>query len=304
MFNQSYRSRVVSPFGYYSPGISTSWEDGDISDDGMIVTLLDRTAGQLIQSLDGGASWAAVSSLTTRDYSCFGQSPDGSALVVGVNGGLVYTSADTGANWATGGFPSFFWAGICIASDNVSGFAVPAESTAKSVYSTGNLFVSYSAVGTAKKSYYTVECANSSVAYAGYDNGAGTLEIYSEQLSWGLYVSGTHIFNVSSNGSQVVHAISGDKIYLNGNPTNSGNRSWSSTDVCNDGTKIVGCIGSGFTGSVYLSTNSGASYSAISALGTGDWRFVKISADGSRLIAARSSGQAYVYVIYDKNDEN
>jgi hypothetical protein len=106
--------------------------------------------------------------------------------------------------------------------------------------------------------------------------------------------------------------IFGGSVYLNisstwtavPSPNLPNNANWTGVACNSTGTIMAACATGGF---VYLSSNSGTSWTQQIMLGTKTWQYIIVSPDGSRVVAAVNGGAIFTYLFstrlwYVEND--
>ena len=107
----------------------------------------------------------------------------------------------------------------------------------------------------------------------------------------------------STDGAKLAYTVNGDYIYTSTDGganwtkrTNAGARSWYDIASSSDGTKLLAAEGGGDPGDLYLSTNSGSTWT-LQSTGAGQqmWQAVALSADGTKRVAAYEGGKLRRY---------
>jgi hypothetical protein len=222
--------------------------------------------GSIYTSVDSGANWQE-SSATNGSWNCISSSADGGQLGAGISGGLIYISTNSGIIWNPTIAPELEWQAMACSSDGSAIFA-GALSYGVGGLTTGPLLIS----------------TNSGASW----NSSG--------LPNGVWNS----IACSTNGATIV-AVDQDAIYTS---TNAGStwatidtipQSWSCVACSADGTRQVavsigvgGIDGTGvaiFAGGIFISTNSGATWTQTTAPNN-YWESVACSADGMKIVAS------------------
>lgn len=245
-----------------SPSVGDTFKVAGIGAAGWIIaqnTNQNIFSGNLSSGL--GQSWKA-SGPGTANWSAIASSADGTKLVAAINGGNIYTSANSGANW-TARASSQNWSSIASSSAGTR-LVAAAGYTIYNVSATGQIYTS-----TDSGSNWTARAST---------------------LAWSSVAS-------SSDGTKLVASAYGDKIYTS---VNSGTnwtardsvRNWTSVASSSDGAKLVATVDAI---GIYTSTNSGTNWTQVSSIAS-SWTAVASSADGTRLVATAG---AAVYISTD-----
>ena len=227
---------------------------------------------KLVAAVNGGLIWTSTDSGSTwtargstQNWQAVSSSSDGTKLVAVVNGGLIWTSMDSGATWTSRG-----------GAGNQMWFSVASSADGTKFFAGGNTFACISA-----------------------DSGTNWTQC-ATNVCWQSVAS-------SSDGTRLFAADNGGSIYLS---TNAG-ANWSSSSIhygggqftmykvaaSSDGTKLVAAgfyYNNGYNGIyIYRSTNSGLSWSVVTNSPALVWQAVASSSDGTRLVAVASGGQVW-----------
>ena len=236
--------------------------------------------------------WTAHES--NRFWWSIASSADGSKLVAGVNGGLIYTSTDAGGNW-TPRETSRSWISVASSADGSKLAAVD--------YNVNKIFTSADAGATwtqheSNRQWYAIASSadgnklaavvRSGQIYTSTDGG----DIWTPRESnraWQALAS-------SADGSKLAAVVFNGQIYTS---TNAGAtwtprenfRSWQTVASSSDGSRLIAGVDGG---QLYTSSDSGVSWLARES--SRQWHCVTSSADGSKLFAADYTGQLYTSV--------
>lgn len=238
------------------------------ADDGSIM-YAGEDGAYVYRSADFGATWTALPVPTTHWYT-LDTNADGTKLIVGdlVNGNIL-TSADSGATWTTRtSAGARNWIDAAISSDGTKMVAI------------------------AENNY--IYLSNDSGATWTAQNSAGS-------RSW-------KSVTMSADGNKIVAVVSGGVsggIWSTANfggtwtqrNTPTGSPDWRSVASSSDGSKLAAAASSG---SIWLSSDSGATWSEAAGTGSTSWSAVDMSDDGSVLVAA--VGQGANGLIYSSNN--
>jgi hypothetical protein len=254
--------------------------------------------------------WKTFGSAPSGLWQTVASSADGTKLVAAVFGGGIYTSADSGATWATTSAPSTNWWSVASSAD---GTVLAAAVTSGKIYMSGNSGTTWgqptAGLPVGGNSWRAVACSTNGTklvaAAHGYDSIFTSVDsgltwtkqtngLPSDELWWSSVASsadGTKLVAVASaqggvEGGIYTSADSGTNWnqQLTGLPPGA---LWGSVATSADGTKLVVVGDHG----VYTSTTSGTSWKQ--QLGGGWWSSVASSSDGTKLVAVQSPGGIY-----------
>lgn len=247
--------------------------------------------GEMFMSTDRGASWNQVThpalaetAGTTagsfnREWESVAISDDGMHIAAAVlrdtvagTAGPIYLSHDGGVTWAASSAPSAEWRGITM---SPNGQLLTAVAIGGRVYTSNDFGATWTASpgDTANRDWYRVASSADGQTIAAAEHIGGRMYITHDRgASWTLAGTPAGDYTtvaMSADGRVIVASITGER-----------------TPGVPDG-------------AVYLSTNGGASFTAMPMPGTDDnWRAVAMSADGNMLIAGTGTftstpGQLY-----------
>ena len=272
-----------------------------VSGSGAAGWIIAQNAGQTILmgslvKVTGGA-WRAVPG-STLQWRAAAASGDGQRLVAAVNPGLIYTSANYGSTWGSGGV-SANWTTVAASGNGAYMFA--AASPGIIYYSinggawTGSSSPSrnWSGVATSTDGKFGLACVNGEYLYRSINFG----------VSWGATLSDvTRSWTgaaSSGDGVNLAACAIGANIYVS---TNSG-ASWSPrgpslpwsciAGSADGGTFVAGVNG----GNLYVSYDSGLSW--IPTAFSQPWTSVSCSGDGTKMIASHGTASGAIYVSQD-----
>lgn len=243
--------------------------------DGSIVVAADSnggTTGYLYVSTNRGSSWTTMTSAGLRRWTSIDVSGDGQRMVASVWGGGVYVSSDAGSSWTLTSLITANWNVVAV-SQNGLVIAVGAE--IGSLYSSqdGGATWSGAGVGTSSRRWSSLALsANGQIIHASTRCGSssGMASSTTSGLSW-------VIRSVTPTCTSDTITTSGDgQLFLTSMEATSG--SW------------------------WYSTNAGSSWAdwagrIATSSSTNRVRFVKMSSDGTKLVAARANSSAKLAYI-------
>ena len=258
-------------------------------------------------------TWTQQTTLGSAYWQSVASSADGSKLVAGISTGYIYTSADSGATWTQRTSPNsqLYWGAIALSGDGsqlVAADGYDTDTNSGYIYTSPDLGVTWS-VRPSVPEGSTFSIATSSdgtkmVAVQSLGGQAVPAYIYTSTdsgVTWQARTSAGSRYwvNVSSSADGTkLSASTNGTLYTS---TNSG-VTWTSQTLPGsdfaastaDGSKMITAVQSGYFST---STNSGAAWTQQTSLGSGAWRVMATSSDGSKLIIARTSGSG-VSMLY------
>jgi hypothetical protein len=279
-------------------------------------------------------SWISKQSL--RYWIGIASSSDGSKLAAVVNGGYIYTSADSGANWTQRGTQEWSYTDIASSSDGSKLVAT----------ASGYIFTS----ADYGVNWTRSDTGNAWVSVASY-GGANVIGIRNMEI----YLSGNYGVNwspstaagsrdwkavaTSSNGTTLAAIVNNGQIYIS---TNSGsswspratNRAWADIASSSNGAKLVAVVNGGYIytstdygsnwtqrgssrawtcvtsssngdvllagtsyGNLWLSTDAGINWTSINNAGTADWKALNVIPDGTKVYAVGTNTPIYIGTV-------
>ena len=274
------------------------------------------STGYIYTSADSGATWTQRTSAGSRGWSKIVSSSDGTKIVAydstyGVNS--LYVSTNSGATWTQRTSPNsqLYWGAIALSGDGsqlVAADGYDTDTNSGYIYTSPDLGVTWS-VRPSVPEGSTFSIATSSdgtkmVAVQSLGGQAVPAYIYTSTdsgVTWQARTSAGSRYwvNVSSSADGTkLSASTNGTLYTS---TNSG-VTWTSQTLPGsdfaastaDGSKMITAVQSGYFST---STNSGAAWTQQTSLGSGAWRVMATSSDGSKLIIARTSGSG-VSMLY------
>jgi photosystem II stability/assembly factor-like uncharacterized protein len=256
-------------------------------------------------SANSGATWNKALTTDMYKWSAIASSADGTKLVAADNvDGYIYTSADSGFTWIRRTVPNWGWGSVASSAD---GTKLAAAAPGGYIYTSADagatwvsnriaedfgVWVASSANGTR-----LAAAANEGIIFTSTDSGA----------TWQLAPVSPNQFlcsvACSADGSTLAAGgspclfISTDAgaTWTTNNVAGVSHENWQTIALSADGTKLAAVAGSTVVsaygeGYIYVSTNSGITWSQTDAPFKGWWS-VASSADGTKLVAAAQPGR-------------
>lgn len=211
--------------------------------------------GKAYRSVDYGKTWSVLTGLTalvaTANWNASASSADGSVLYMAAFGGFVYRSQDSGATWAQIG-ASRNWFQISTSSD-------------------GQIF--YGAVGTTElyrsTNFGTTMTSTSIASFT--DNVASSAD-------------GQTVY-IARSGFSISKSTDGGLTFTS---TGSAATDWRWLATDSTGTRVLAAPWN--SGTLYVSTNSGTTFTSVASAGTRQWVGLSVSGDGSKMLAGVRGG--------------
>ena len=239
-------------------------------------------------STNSGASWTATT-FSNVIWGAVACSADGRKLVaaaygvIGVVGGAMYSSSDSGVTWALNGAPSRNnWVSVASSADGTRLVA------ASGPYNNSGIYISTNSGATWVQTSAPVQTNWVAIVSSADGNrlaaavGGGVTQVNSQfQTNIGLIY-------VSTNGG------------LNWSATTAPSTNWHSIASSADGSRLAATVNTtsaGVPGAIYVSTNSGYTWTKASAP-LGGWDGITSSADGLKLLAG-GTASASLYTSVD-----
>ena len=222
-------------------------------------------------------------------------SADGTKIVtaaasIGIGGGAIFTSTNSGETWSSNNVPKLIW--ISVAS-SVDGTKLVAAANFANIYTSTNAGATWvsnnppaafwTSVASSADGTKLIAVASSNLIYTSTDSGATwtSNKAVMDNQPW-------HSVASSADGSKQAIAADPGVIYIS---TNSGTTwatvigapgtNWQAIVSSAGGTKLAAIARSGL---VYTSSDSGATWMS-NSLPAGQWTSIASSADGSKLVA-------------------
>ena len=255
---------TASANGTRLAAITTTNSSGSTDSDGHIHT-----------SYDSGFTWVERTTPVTGQWPSIASSSDGTGLIAIESQG-VYLSSDSGSSWTLQtDIPRQFWNAAASSSDG----SILAIAGAKGIYMSTDHGISWNSKN------FTGACS------ALASSSDGTRLVAAERP----YANHGYIYTSGDSGETWTKQES------------AGRRDWIAVTSSSDGT-ILAAIESGYSVTsiyprvryssyIYMSTDSGATWTQQTSAGQRVWRSIAFSPDGTKLIAAERYG--YVYTSAD-----
>jgi len=245
---------------------------------------------------------------TDKDWKCVASDADGSHLIVAIEGGRLYTSANSGVDWTERqptGSSGIDW--IHVVSDS-DGSHLMASITFKRLYTSSNYGVSWTErqpAGDADKDWRGIASdADGSHLVAGTNKRLYTSSNYG--VSWterqpaGDADKEWGYANSDSDGSHLMAASSYGRLYTSADygvswterqPAGDADKSWKVIASDADGSHLV----AGTTERLYISNDFGVTWTETQPMGNEDvnWEDLASDSDGSNLITIISGSRCY-----------
>jgi len=213
-----------------------------------------------------GQTWIPIA--TNQNWTCIASSADGARIVVGSQFQPICLSTNSGATWAAVNTPSNLWASVASSADGSVLVALAQQWQDGLIYRSTNSgadWIPTSAPGTPNLQWNSVACSADGHEVVATTAASG---IY-RSLDWGA------TWSVTS---------APDTNY------------WRSIACSADGTKMVAASENyvvppyySVSGGIYVSSDSGATWTEASGTGGQNWYSVACSADGTKMMAAGSA---------------
>jgi photosystem II stability/assembly factor-like uncharacterized protein len=255
------------------------------------------SGGGIYTSPDSGNTWTlATNAPLSAQWVSVSSSADGAKLIA-AEGGLIYTSADSGLTWATNNVPSVLWTSVASSGDGR--VLVAGAPFAQAPYVSTNFGSKWSSapLPANDKNYATVSADGKRLTavlqvgriYTSTNFGTAWMTNTAPGLGYSAIassadgrklVAGTLALGISSYPGAVYTTTDAGATWVSNVVAQ---HSWTSFSITPDGTKIVAGISTG--GAVYISANGIWTTNTI-ADSTAAIGPVAMSADGNLLVAA------------------
>jgi photosystem II stability/assembly factor-like uncharacterized protein len=268
-----------------------TWVASAISADG---TKMAATAsnGQIWISTDSGVTWAARAA--NRAWISVAFSSDASKMIAVVTNGQVWVSNDGGLTWAAQD-SSRNWIYVTSSSD---GSKLAAVVSGGFIYTFNSSFSitrpALSSTVLNRNWSPAVNWGGATSCYYSYDNFVSTSTVSCAN-------GGSDIAAPVWDGVSALYArgLDGSGNWFNANATftyepwtaRDSNRNWQGIAASSDGTKLAAVLQG--TSTLYVSVDSGATWTANTSAGSRTWNSVAMSSDGTKLVAVVNGGQIY-----------
>jgi photosystem II stability/assembly factor-like uncharacterized protein len=268
-----------------------TWIASAISADGTTMAAT-ANSGQIWVSTDNGVTWAARAA--NRAWISVAFSADASKMVAAVQNGQIWVSNDGGLTWAAQE-STRNWIYVTSSSD---GSRLAAVASSGFIYTFDSNFsitrpVLSSTVFNRNWSP-AVNWGGATSCYYSYDNFVSTSTASCAN-------GGSDIAAPSMDGARTLftRGIDGAGNWFNANVTftyepwtaRDSNRNWQGIAASSDGTKLAAILQG--TSTLYMSSDSGATWVANASAGLRTWNSVAMSEDGSKIVAVVANGQIY-----------
>ena len=221
--------------------------------------------GAIYTSTDSGVTWTPHTSSplsSTLNWSSVASSADGTKLVAAVRGGQIYISSNSGTGWTAQGPNGLLWTSVASSSDGTKLVAVE----------------------------------NNGQIYTSSNSGTLWTQRVSGTTNWLAVASsadGNRLIATASSGQICVSTDSG-VTWVAQNSSVAG-QTTTSVASSSDGSRLaVTAGGAGASGNIFISSNSGATWTQLAGAPFVSWAAIAASADGSQLAAAVYGGNIYI----------
>jgi hypothetical protein len=212
-------------------------------------------------SSDSGANWIQRTSAGNRNWSNLVCSSNGTIIIACVSGGYVYISTDSGVNWTE----RINISNILYLSCSYDGTKIAALKDTKNLYISDDLGVSWTNITEGSDTVSNVDGFGLSFCL----NGKQLILFSNVRIrKYNLYYKNT--FTV----------------------INSNNLNWQSIQCSSNGTLIIACVLNEY---VYISTDSGTTWTQQTSLGIKNWKSVACSSSGTKMAACADNDKVYIY---------
>ena len=225
--------------------------------------------GPIYTSTDSGVTWTAHGPATTN-WSSVASSADGTKLVAVAYGGQVWTSVNSGTNWAqqtASGLGSQLW--TCVAS-SANGINLVAGVTGGYIYTSTNSGTNWTQTGSGSQTWSALASS----------------------------ADGTRLIAATSGSGQVFTSGDSGMTWTAQTVSTTASASWSSVASSADGSHLAAVYNVTSAGNIFTSSDSGATWLERTSAPTADWAGVAMSADGSQIVAVPDTnlGKNFIYI--------
>lgn len=264
-------------------------------------------------------AWTLTSAAITN-WSCVASSADGSKLVAAVDGGFIYSSANSGLTWAQTSSSTNSWTSLASSEDGTHMYAANMSYSDSSILHSTNFGATWQKTGSGQDYWLSIACSA--------DGGkvAATYPGYSVFVSTNFGIDWTQLVPQPTPADDLFRLVSSS---ADGNTLAVISQGWgpeilttpasiqeaghqivffdngglcTSIAISADGTRISASINStpqpastNWGGMLYTEANSGA-FATTNFTTVSNWTSIASSADGSRLVAVSSGGVIYTSV--------
>lgn len=264
------------------------WRSITSSSDGSKLAAVEY-GGQIYTSTDSGLSWSARES--NRNWQSITASSDGGKLAAVVDGGQIYISADSGVSW-TARDGNRQWRAIASSSDGGKLAAVVAGGR---IYTSTDSGVSWTA-REGNRQWQSVASSSDGGKLAAVVAGGQIYTSTDSGVTWTARESNRQWESIasSSDGGKLTAVVAGGQIFTSSDSgvswtARDTSRQWQSIASSSDG-RILAAMA---LGGIYVSTDSGATWTEQANWIYGTLGSITASSDGSKLAAAAAGGQIY-----------
>ena len=285
-----------------SPG-TTTWSALASSADG-VKLVAGASNGTLYTSADSGVTWTQRTIAGTHSWSIIASSSDGTKLVAydntyGTN--TIYVSTDSGVTWTkrTSLYSNLYWQALTLSADGSQLVAADGYDTDAGngyVYTSSDLGLTWSIrLSMPQGSTTNIATSADGTKMVAVQGQPGYIYVSTNSgVTWTSRTSaGSRAWqNVSSSadGTKLAASVAGS-LYVS---TDSG-ATWTARTSPGaefvassaDGSKLITAMNFGYFST---STDGGVTWTQQTSFGTGAWRQMAVSSDGSRLLVIRAAG--------------
>jgi len=242
----------------HAPGGSGYLARLAISSNGLTVLSTDQfSSGYLSTSVDGGINWNNRTTTDGNTWADVAVSGDGVNLIAAPTSGYLYFSANSGSTWAT---------------------------------KTSSGSRSWSLVGISKTGNYITARGGNQI-FTSTNLGTTFTSRTAPNVSWSdlaMSDDGSTQYLAASTGSVVAKSSDYGVTWMTLPNVPVITNGWAPIATSADGTKLI--LGGSFLNYIYTSSDSGDTWTEQTSLGKKSWRSLTMSSDGTRFLAAPSSG--------------
>ncbi len=258
------------------------------SSDATKLAAIENDTGYVWLSTNSGSTWATTTSPGPSVWGAISSSADGSKIAVGELPGSIYISTNSGSTWtaSTTSLGSRQWKSIAMSSDGTKIAAIGTNHVYISTNTGATWATSTTALG--GKNYVAVAMSQDGTKLATVVHSGFIYTSTDSGSTWATSTSaGSNVWDgvaISSDGLKL-YAVAGDGLGVR--VSTNGGSTWSISSVGTsigehivaspDGSKVL-VVPFGSTDYPYISTDSGATWTAQNSLGTStDWSAVAVA---------------------------